>query len=157
MKPSNEEFQNISTQKEGFADAFEPFIVASDTINYSILLEVSRRRFGVQDRAIGWLADLLADRSQTFRAERGPECRGSHQHTEEASVLAIAIAADPRRSHDRRRALHSTSNVPSGRRWGFLGLSHQSMEPFADGPQTYPLYRILRASTEKEHICLQTR
>jgi hypothetical protein len=40
---------------------------AFDTVDHNILVEVLRRRFGVQGSALDWLADFLSDRRQVVR------------------------------------------------------------------------------------------
>ena len=41
---------------------------AFDTVDHSIMLDVLRRRFGIQDAALSWLSDFLTDRSQAIRS-----------------------------------------------------------------------------------------
>jgi len=40
---------------------------AFDTVDHSILMEVLRRRFGVEGNALSWLAQFLRERSQVVR------------------------------------------------------------------------------------------
>jgi len=41
---------------------------AFDAVDHSIMLDVLRRRFGIQDEALNWLDDFLTDRSQAIRS-----------------------------------------------------------------------------------------
>jgi len=41
---------------------------AFDTVDHSIMLDVMRRRFGIQDEAFNWLDDFLTDRSRAIRS-----------------------------------------------------------------------------------------
>ena len=41
---------------------------AFDTVDHQILIEVLRRRFGVSEKALDWLADYLSGRYQVVRA-----------------------------------------------------------------------------------------
>jgi len=40
---------------------------AFDTVDHSILTTVTKKRFGVDGSALGWVTDFLSDRSQTVR------------------------------------------------------------------------------------------
>jgi Reverse transcriptase (RNA-dependent DNA polymerase) len=41
---------------------------AFDTVDHSNVLDVPKRRFGIQDATLNWLSDFLTDRRQVIRS-----------------------------------------------------------------------------------------
>ena len=42
--------------------------VAFDEVDYSVLIDVMKTRFGVGENALGWMADFLSNRTESVRS-----------------------------------------------------------------------------------------